>query len=100
MAELRAGRNRGIEALFTAMWTSHLSQTPTMTPVTRPNVGIEIQIMGMRGALVRVLGEGNAGVEDGSMSESDVMGLVSQLREARSLLREQDAIMLAAIFDR
>ncbi|CAM9477510.1 unnamed protein product, partial [Laminaria digitata] len=34
------------------------------------------------------------------MSEADLMSLVSQLREARSLLREQDAIMLAAIFDR
>lgn len=55
----------------------------------------------MRGALKRVLGdeeEGAAG-ED-SVSREDVGSLVSQLREARSLLREQDVIMFAAIFDR
>lgn len=59
------------------------------------------QIKGMRGALKRVLGdEEGGGTGDDSMSEEDVASLASQLREARSLLREQDAIMFAAIFDR
>ena len=54
----------------------------------------------MRGALMRVLGDGKERSGGEAMSEADLMSLVSQLREARSLLREQDAIMLAAIFDR
>eukprot|EP00903_Cladosiphon_okamuranus_P019677 g18084.t2 len=59
------------------------------------------QIKGMRGALKRVLGEEEEAVmgED-SMTQEDLASLMSQLREARSLLREQDAIMFAAIFDR
>ncbi|CAM9795768.1 unnamed protein product [Ectocarpus fasciculatus] len=60
------------------------------------------QIKGMRGAVKRVLGEDEqeGGSADDSMSAEDVTSLVSQLREARSLLREQDAIMFAAIFDK
>lgn len=57
----------------------------------------------MRGALKRVLGdeeEGGGGTGEDSMSQEDLTSLMSQLREARSLLREQDAIMFAAIFDR
>lgn len=56
----------------------------------------------MRGAVKRVLGEDEqeGGSADDSMSAEDVTSLVSQLREARSLLREQDAIMFAAIFDK
>ncbi|CAM9465065.1 unnamed protein product, partial [Ectocarpus sp. 8 AP-2014] len=60
------------------------------------------QIKGMRCAVKRVLGEGEqeGGSADDSTSAGDVTSLVSQLREARSLLREQDAIMFAAIFDK
>ncbi|CBJ31570.1 conserved unknown protein [Ectocarpus siliculosus] len=60
------------------------------------------QMKGMRCAVKRVLGEGEqeGGSADDSMSAEDVTSLVSQLREARSLLREQDAIMFAAIFDK
>ncbi|CAM9332047.1 unnamed protein product [Ectocarpus sp. 13 AM-2016] len=60
------------------------------------------QMKGMRCAVKRVLGEGEqeGGSVDESMSAEDVTSLVSQLREARSLLREQDAIMFAAIFDK
>lgn len=60
------------------------------------------QIKGMRCAVKRVLGEGEqeGGSADDSKSAEDVTSLVSQLREARSLLREQDAIMFAAIFDK
>lgn len=58
------------------------------------------QIKGMRGALVRVLGDGQEGTGEDSMSQEDLASVVSQLREARSLLREQDAIMFAAIFDK
>ena len=42
----------------------------------------------------------NADADAELLSKMDVARLVSQLREARSLLREQDAIMLAAIFDK
>ncbi|CAM9162496.1 unnamed protein product [Ectocarpus sp. 4 AP-2014] len=60
------------------------------------------QIKGMRCAVKRVLGEGEqeGGSADDCVSAEDVTSLVSQLREARSLLREQDAIMFAAIFDK
>eukprot|EP00752_Nemacystus_decipiens_P017760 g15923.t1 len=59
------------------------------------------QIKGMRGALKRVLGDDDEGATgEDSMSQEDLTCLMSQLREARSLLREQDAIMFAAIFDR
>lgn len=55
----------------------------------------------MRGALKRVLGDEEEGpTGEDSMSQEDLASLMSQLREARSLLREQDAIMFAAIFDR
>lgn len=59
------------------------------------------QIKGMRGALARVLGdtEEERGGDD-SISQEDLASVVAQLREARSLLREQDAIMFAAIFDK
>lgn len=61
------------------------------------------QIKGMRGALARVLGDGDGEAEGGgtaSISQENMTSIVSQLREARALLREQDAIMFAAIFDR
>ncbi|CAM9271979.1 unnamed protein product [Scytosiphon promiscuus] len=62
------------------------------------------QIKGMRGALARVLGddenEAKGGDAASSISQEDMTSIVSQLREARALLREQDAIMFAAIFDR
>lgn len=56
----------------------------------------------MRGALTRVLGDDDGGTdsEGSAVSGADLTALVSQLGEARALLREQDAIMLAAIFDR
>lgn len=68
---------------------------PTGDPSPHPP-----QIKGMRGALKRVLGDGEEGGGEDSMCQEDLASLVSQLREARSLLREQDAIMFAAIFDR
>lgn len=59
------------------------------------------QIKGMRGALARVLGDDDGERAGGdSMSQEDLASVVAQLREARSLLREQDAIMFAAIFDK
>lgn len=60
----------------------------------------------MRGALLRVLSEGDPSVPGGSVGGKDpraseqIADLVAQLREARALLREQDVIMLAAIFDK
>lgn len=68
------------------------------------------QIIVMRGALHRVLGEGDfadgAGVSARAGGGSEVVDegrhadVLAQLKEARALLREQDAIMMAAIFDR
>lgn len=58
------------------------------------------QIKGMRGALARVLGDGQEGTGDNPMSQEDLASVVAQLRQARSLLREQDAIIFAAIFDK
>lgn len=55
---------------------------------------------------MRVLGEGRFAEESAVMKDANVVDhgrytdVMAQLKEARSLLREQDVIMLAAIFDR
>ena len=58
------------------------------------------QIEGMRGAVMRVLSDSPEAADAEMLSKMDEAQLVSQLREARSLLREQDAILLAALFNK
>lgn len=58
------------------------------------------QIEGMRGAVMRVLSDSPEAADAEMVSKMDEAQLVSQLREARSLLREQDAILLAALFNK
>lgn len=49
---------------------------------------------------MRVLSDSPEAADAEMLSKMDEAQLVSQLREARSLLREQDAILLAAIFNK